>query len=121
VKNRSTSTNSCSVQPWQAVIRRWIAGSGYRPVAASVTTHTSVRVLRSRPGRVQSAPNTVSVATSMNVFMMGSPYTPRFTRSTYSSPRSCRPTWAEAKILRIADAYEVATPMIRNRRLTAIA
>jgi len=62
--------------------RRWMASSGYRPVAASVTTHTSVRVLRSRPGRVQSAPNTVSVATSMNVFMMGSPYTPRFTRST---------------------------------------
>jgi aspartyl-tRNA(Asn)/glutamyl-tRNA(Gln) amidotransferase subunit A len=31
------------------------------------------------------------------------------------------PAWAEAKILRIAHAYEVATPAIRSRRPTAIA
>jgi aspartyl-tRNA(Asn)/glutamyl-tRNA(Gln) amidotransferase subunit A len=30
------------------------------------------------------------------------------------------PAWGEAKILRIAHAYEVATPRIRNRRPTAI-
>src|SRR6266508_157976 len=51
-----------------------MASSGSRPVAASETTQTSVRVLRSRPGRVQRAPNTVSVATSMNFRMTGSLY-----------------------------------------------
>jgi aspartyl-tRNA(Asn)/glutamyl-tRNA(Gln) amidotransferase subunit A len=30
------------------------------------------------------------------------------------------PAWAEEKVLRIAHAYEVATPVIRNRRPTAI-
>ena len=30
------------------------------------------------------------------------------------------PAWGEANVLRIAHAYEVATPEIRNRRPTAI-
>ena len=30
------------------------------------------------------------------------------------------PAWGEAKVLRIAHAYEVATPEIRNHRPTAI-
>ena len=38
-------------------------------MAASETTQISVRVLMSSPGRAQSAPNTVSVATSMNFFI----------------------------------------------------
>ena len=54
-------------------MRRWMASSGVRAVAASETTQMSVRVFKSRPGRVHSAPKTVSVATSMNFFMMGSP------------------------------------------------
>ncbi len=53
-------------------MRTWMASSGKRPVAASVMTQTSVRVFRSRPGRVHNAPKTVSVATSMNFFMTGS-------------------------------------------------
>src|SRR5690348_13036009 len=71
-------------------MRRWIRSSGSRPVAASETTHTRVRVLRSRPGRAHSAPNTFSVATSMNVRMIGSWYVEAFTRSTYLSPSSWR-------------------------------
>jgi Asp-tRNA(Asn)/Glu-tRNA(Gln) amidotransferase A subunit family amidase len=31
------------------------------------------------------------------------------------------PAWAEASILRIAHAYEVATPALRSRRPTAVA
>ncbi len=53
-------------------MRRWIASSSSRAVAASEITHTSVRVLRSSPGRVHSVPNTASVATSMNVRITGS-------------------------------------------------
>jgi hypothetical protein len=45
---------------------------GWRPLTASETTQMSVRVLKSRPGRAHSAPNTVSVATSMNFFITGS-------------------------------------------------
>ena len=41
-------------------------------VAASEITQMRVRVLRSMPGRVHSVPNTASVATSMNLRIMGS-------------------------------------------------
>jgi hypothetical protein len=59
-----------------------MASSGVRAVAASDTTQIKVRVLRSNPGRVQRAPKTVSVATSMNFFMRGSLYAVWLTRST---------------------------------------
>jgi hypothetical protein len=49
-----------------------MASSGSRPVAASETSVTRVRVFRSRPGRVQIVPKTVSAARSMNFFMRGS-------------------------------------------------
>src|SRR5713101_6307972 len=71
-------------------MRRWIASSGSCPVAASDTTQTSVRVLRSSPGRVHSVPKIVSVAVSMNLRIIGSSYVVLFDFSTYASPRSLR-------------------------------
>src|SRR5438093_1034885 len=67
-------------------MRRWMASSGVRAVAASETTQISVRVLRSSPARVHSAPKTVSVARSMNFFMIGSAYAVWFTRSDAPGP-----------------------------------
>ena len=74
------SSSSSSFQPWRSAMRRWMASSSWRPVDTSDTTVTSVRVLRSMPGRVQIAPKTVSVARSMNFRVWGSPYTVLFTR-----------------------------------------
>src|SRR6266850_1581054 len=114
------SISSVSLQPWRSAMRRWMRSSGSRPVAASETTHTRVRVLRSSPGRVQSAPKTFSVATSMNVRMTGSLYVVAFTRSTYLSPSSWRRISLPFRWSSLSAMFVSCLDRVRDRTLPSL-
>jgi hypothetical protein len=94
-------------------------GSGFTPVEedplqdsrlrTQVRTHGPVRALIARPGQRSRLPGEPPGRSILG---------PDPTSALHAI---VGPAWAEAKILRIAHAYEVATSMICNRRPTAIA